>query len=147
MSDSRLPGSYGNCFCVSAYYSRGGVDLPLSQIYVDGSDVVLVPQVSAAMQSNQNKVRLSIPLKSLDQFDGTNNSPIRLHYADTSTFRRITLSLKAGSTGTGDNSQPDINMDGTQLTGARKLFLVKDVNSGKSVRTVTVDVSRYHEIH
>lgn len=145
LSDSQLPGSYGNCSYISAHYIRGGVDLPLSSIYVDGSDVVLVPQVSAAMQSNQNKVRLSIPLKSLDQFDGTNNSPIRLHYADATSFKRIALSLSPNAKGTDGNAQPDINMDGTQLTGARHLFLYKDQN-GKYIRTVTVDVPRMQDI-
>ena len=145
LSDSRLPGSYGNCSYISAHYIKGGVDLPLSQIYVDGSDVVLVPQVSAAMQSNQNKVRLSIPLDSLRQFDGTNNSPIRLHYADSTSFKRIALSLSPNATGTDGNAQPDINMDGTQLTGARHLFLYKDQN-GKYIRTVTIDVPRMQDI-
>lgn len=145
LSDSRLPGSYGNCSYVSAHYIKRGVDLPLSQIYVDGSDVVLVPQVSDAMQSNQNKVRLSIPLESLDQFDGTNNSPIRLHYADATSFKRIALSLSPNAKGTDGNAQPDINMDGTQLTGARHLFLYKDQN-GKYIRTVTVDVPRMQDI-
>lgn len=145
LSDSRLPGSYGNCSYVSAHYIKRGVDLPLSQIYVDGSDVVLVPQVSAAMQSNQNKVRLSIPLDSLRQFDGTNNSPIRLHYADATSFKRIALSLSPNAKGTDGNAQPDINMDGTQLTGARHLFLYKDQN-GKYIRTVTIDVPRMQDI-
>lgn len=149
LSDSRLPGSYGNCSYVSAHYIKDGVDLPLSQIYVEGSgsksNVILVPQVSAAMQSNQNKVRLSIPLESLDQFDGTNNSPIRLHYADATSFKRIALSLSPNAKGTDGNAQPDINMDGTQLTGARHLFLYKDQN-GKYIRTVTVDVPRMQDI-
>lgn len=147
LSDSQLPDPYGNCSYVSAHYIKDGVDLPLSQIYVDGSDVVLVPQVSAAMQSNQNKVRLSIPLESLqDQVhEGENNSPIRLHYADATSFKRIALSLSPNAKGTDGNAQPDINMDGTQLTGARHLFLYKDQN-GKYIRTVTVDVPRMQDI-
>ena len=149
LSDSQLPGSYGNCSYISAHYIKDGVDLPLSQIYVEGNDsksnVILVPEVSAAMQSNQNKVRLSIPLKSSDQFDGTNNSPIRLHYADATSFKRIALSLSPNAKGTDGNAQPDINMDGTQLTGARHLFLYKDQN-GKYIRTVTVDVPRMQDI-
>lgn len=131
LSDSQLPGPYGNCSYVSAHYNRGDVDLPLSQIYVDGSDVVLVPQVSAAMQSNQNKVRLSIPLKSLD----SNDSPIHLHYADTSTFRRIKLTVSSTTEG--------LNIDGkaqAQNTSRMLVLYRKDLGGGNYTFARNIDV-------
>lgn len=149
LDSSKLPDSYGNCSYISAHYVRNGVDLKLKEIYLDrnNNNVVLVPDVPATIQKDQDKVRLSIPLKELS----TNNSPIRLHYADTSSLRRIQLSLDAKNSDTsGNNAQPDINMDGTQLTGTRNLFLYRQKLSDGSeafVRSVSIDVPRLYTIN
>lgn len=154
LSDSQLPDPYGNCSYISAHYVRKGVDLKLKEIYLDGSNVVLVPDVPATIQKNQDKVRLSISLDELNDLkksNGPNSSPIRLHYADTSSFRRIQLSLDVKNSDTsGNNAQPDINMDGTQLTGTRNLFLYRQKLSDGSeafVRNVSIDVPRLYTIN
>lgn len=91
LDSSKLPDSYGNCSYISAHYVKNGVDLKLKEIYLDknGTDVVLVPDVPSTIQKDQDKVRLSISLNDLEKIKDPNKSPIRLHYADTSSFRRI----------------------------------------------------------
>lgn len=155
LDSSKLPDSYGNCSYISAHYVRKGVDLKLKEIYLDkNNNVVLVPDVPATIQKNQDKVRLSISLDELNDLkksNGLNSSPIRLHYADTSSFRRIQLSLDAKNSDTsGNNAQPDINMDGTQFTGTRNLFLYRQKLSDGSeafVRNVSIDVPRLYTIN
>lgn len=123
--------------------------LRLAKIELIGENVALTPEVSSSMAESQQNVKLTIPLSSL-RSETNPQSPYRidLHYGDSSTFRRIALSLAPQSTGTGDNAQPDINMDGTQLTGARHVFLYRDTSAGgvRFVRNVSIDVPRLHTI-
>lgn len=150
-----------SCSFVSANYvytdpsgkkenEKYNVTLKLAKIKLIGENVELTPEVSSSMAESQQNVKLTIPLSSL-RSETNPQSPYRidLHYGDSSTFRRIALSLAPQSTGTGDNAQPDINMDGTQLTGVRRVFLYKDTSDpsgSRFVRNVSIDVPRLHTI-
>lgn len=161
--DTAIPGDVSasngkQCSFVSAYYvyqdanPENNVSMKLEKIETqtigDKQYAILTPEVSEGAKVSQKRVSLTIPIDSLGK---KNNDKYRivLHYADTSTFRRIALSLAPESTGTGDNAQPDINMDGTQLTGVRRVFLYKDTSDpsgSRFVRNVSIDVPRLHTI-
>lgn len=150
-SEDQLPGPQKNGLCsfVSAHYVYGGVDLPLTALTIEGDQVVVTPEVPQYLAQTQPQVKLTIPLATLSTKPASaSDARIVLHYADTSTFRRVSLALSANSTKEPGQSQADINLDGTQFTTGRRMFLYRETRNGRQVfaRTVDIDVPRLREL-
>lgn len=149
LSDDSWPGDEGNCSFIAAHYSRDGVDLVLRELRLDGDRVVLIPEIPAKQSADQAHVELSITLAELEKAKASlGESPIKLYYGDSSQFRRIALSLDSGMAASG-GAQPDINVDGTAMTGSRLLYLFRELlpdGSVAYVRNVSVDVPRLWKI-
>lgn len=154
--DTAIPGDVSardgkKCSFISAYYvyqdtnPENNVSMKLEKIETktteDKQYAILTPEVSEGAKVSQKRVSLTIPIDSLGKMN-TDKYRIVLHYADTSTFRRINLKLSPTSVGAGDNAQPDLNLDGTQFTGTRALLLFND-GQGKYVRDINVDYPRF----
>lgn len=150
LSDTSWPGAQGNCSFIAAHYSRDGIDLIIRELKVEGDSITVVPEVSAKQQAEQNHVKLSISIKDLEAAaKELGSSPIKLYYGDSEQFRRIALSLDSNMKAAEGNSQPDINVDGTQMTGTRLLYLFRETlpdGSVAYVRNISVDVPRLWQI-
>lgn len=153
--EDRVPGPQKNgaCSFVSAHYRHGGVDMPVASLVIEGegeeAQVVVTPEVPEYLVQTQSQVRLTIPLATLAAEPASpDEARIVLHYADASTFRRVSLALAADSTTEPGQSQPDINLDGTPFTASRRMFLYRETRNGKDVfaRTVDIDVPRLREL-
>lgn len=150
LSDTSWSGAQGNCSFIAAHYSRDGIDLIIRELKVEGDSITVVPEVSAKQQAEQNHVKLSISIKDLEAAaKELGSSPIKLYYGDSEQFRRIALSLDSNMAAASGNSQPDINVDGTQMTGTRLLYLFRETlpdGSVAYVRNISVDVPRLWQI-